>query len=158
MSAETVGIFPLKKILLAVDGSENSLRAADAAISLAKERNSELLILNVIAPLVSVVAPVGAGSYPVNYGDYYEGQEKSGLELVERMADTARKRGVQKVRNVVERSSSSVVETIVNSSRDEKVDLIVIGTRGLGGFRRFVLGSVSSGVVSHAHCNVLIVR
>jgi nucleotide-binding universal stress UspA family protein len=55
-------------------------------------------------------------------------------------------------------SVSSVVEEITHCAETKSVDLIVIGTRGLGGFKRLLLGSVSSGVVTHAHCNVLVVR
>ena len=40
----------------------------------------------------------------------------------------------------------------------EKIDLIVMGTRGMGGFKKMLLGSVSSGVVTHAQCTVLVVR
>ena len=49
-------------------------------------------------------------------------------------------------------------EVILNYAKEKGVDLIVMGTRGLGGFKKLLLGSVSNGVVSHAPCSVLIVR
>jgi len=51
-----------------------------------------------------------------------------------------------------------VVETIINHAAKEHVDLIIVGTRGLGGFKKMLIGSVSSGVISHANCPVLVVR
>ena len=43
-------------------------------------------------------------------------------------------------------------------AENEKMDLIVMGTRGMSGFKRLLIGSVASGVVKHAHCTVLVVR
>ncbi|MEM3159895.1 MAG: universal stress protein, partial [Nitrososphaera sp.] len=54
--------------------------------------------------------------------------------------------------------AESIADVIVNYARSHGVDLIVIGSRGRTGLKRFLLGSVASGVVSHAHCPVLIVR
>lgn len=50
------------------------------------------------------------------------------------------------------------VSTIVAIARQEHADLIVLGSRGMGGFRSFLVGSVSDGVLHHAHCPVLVVR
>jgi nucleotide-binding universal stress UspA family protein len=160
MSNEASGeeiVFPVKRILLPVDGSKNSLRAANVAIALAKQYDSELLVLNVVAPYIAVPPAVGAGSYPIDYQSYYDDAEKEGSEIVERIAELAKTASVR-VQSLVERSGTTVVESVVNVASDQKVDLIIIGTRGLGGFKRLLLGSVSGGVVSHAHCNVLIVR
>ena len=55
-------------------------------------------------------------------------------------------------------ATGSVVETIVNQAVKENVDLIIVGTRGLGGFKKLLLGSVSNGIVSRAHCPVLVIR
>jgi nucleotide-binding universal stress UspA family protein len=143
------------KILLPVDGSENSLQAARVAITIAKRFDAELLIRNVVVPLLTI-PPIGAGSYPADYGSYYDNAEKNGAEIVERIANLAQLTGVR-FRTFVELPGDSTVDSIVRKASDEKVDLIVIGTRGLGGLHR-LLGSVSSGVVTHAKCNVLVAR
>jgi nucleotide-binding universal stress UspA family protein len=54
--------------------------------------------------------------------------------------------------------SSSAVQSITDYAKIQDVDLIVLGTRGLGGLNRLLLGSVSNGVVTHARCSVLVVR
>ncbi|MGO9645708.1 MAG: universal stress protein [Candidatus Bathyarchaeia archaeon] len=51
----------------------------------------------------------------------------------------------------------AVVETILEAT-ESNVDLIVLGTRGLTRFKKLLIGSVSSEVVNHGHCSVLIVR
>ena len=53
---------------------------------------------------------------------------------------------------------ASAADSIVNYADDKKADLIVIGTKGRTGLKRLILGSVASGVVTHASCPVLITR
>jgi nucleotide-binding universal stress UspA family protein len=53
---------------------------------------------------------------------------------------------------------TSAVDSIVNYAGSKKIDLIVMGTHGRTGIKRFLLGSVASGVVAHAKCSVLVVR
>jgi nucleotide-binding universal stress UspA family protein len=149
--------FPARKILLAVDGSKNSLRASEVAIALSKQNLAALVILNVISPMIIIPPPIGMDSSG-GIESYYENSEKTGEELIRRITDSARKENLPDVQGFVERSATSTVETIVQIASEKNIDLIVIGTRGLGGFKRLLLGSVSGGVVTHAHCNVLVVR
>ena len=55
-------------------------------------------------------------------------------------------------------AEESIVKEIIEYSEREKIDLIVIGTRGRTGFKKLFLGSVASGVLNFAHCPVLVVR
>jgi nucleotide-binding universal stress UspA family protein len=52
----------------------------------------------------------------------------------------------------------SVVSDIVGYAKVNNVDLIVIGSRGMAGFKKLLIGSVASGVLTYAHCPVLIVK
>lgn len=150
--------FPPRKILVAVDGSENSERASKAAIALAKLSHAELMVISVVAPVVMVGFPsIGADPYPTGLQPYYDDAGKNGAKIVEGVVSQAKNAGVVAT-GYVERSPSSIVQTIVDKAASEKVDLIVVGTRGLGGFKKLLLGSVSSGVISHAETNVLVVR
>ena len=53
---------------------------------------------------------------------------------------------------------NSVIESIIDYATTKNIDLIVIGTRGRTGLKRFFMGSVANDVVQHAHCPVLLVR
>jgi nucleotide-binding universal stress UspA family protein len=55
-------------------------------------------------------------------------------------------------------SSVTTVGGIVNFAERENIDLIAIGTRGRSGFKKLLLGSVASGVVTYAHCPVMVVK
>lgn len=133
----------LRRILVAVDGSEDSKRATMMAATIAEKYESELIVLNVIPgrayDQIKVVA------------------EKKAREIVDRELATARDHGI-KARWEILPSAESIVGQIVDYADREKADLIVIGTRGLGGFKRMLIGSISSGVVTHASCPVLVVR
>jgi nucleotide-binding universal stress UspA family protein len=148
-----------KRVLVAVDGSENSMRAAKLAVDMAKKYGAELIVLHVIPTIhyaLSVTAP-SATLPPGVYEEYQAYERATGESLVRSTVDLAKAAGVP-VRSDVQEPHGSIVEGITDYALGEHVDLIVIGTRGLSGFKKLVIGSVSSGVVSHAYCSVLVVR
>ena len=63
-----------------------------------------------------------------------------------------------KVDTEVISNAKSVVAQVVDYAESNNVDLIVVGTRGRTGFRKLLLGSVASGVVTYAHCPVMVVK
>jgi len=141
--------FKLSKILVAIDGSENAKRALEVALGLCQNYHSKLVILNTVL----------IDHYGIQHSRYSEGDSKRILDEAVSIA----KKSFATVGFPTEVSgevkhATSIVETIIETALNEKVDLIVIGTRGLGGFKKLLLGSVSSGVVTHANCNVLVVR
>lgn len=146
------------KILVPIDGSPNAERALDVGFGLAKTHGAELVILNVI-PTPSVLITTSAFGAPASgLESYYEQQESTANHFIDEAMTAAKKHGVSKVSSQVTRADKSIVEEIIEAAGRSKIDLIVIGTRGSGGFKRLIQGSVSSGVVTHAHCNVLVVR
>jgi nucleotide-binding universal stress UspA family protein len=143
----------VKKILVPLDGSKYSTDAAKYAVDLAKMSGAEILCVH------SIVNPpymdyTSAGLMIPRYLDEAKLKAEGWFAEVRQMA----------VKEGVEMSTEcildvlSVADSIVNFAEREKVDLIVMGTRGQGGLKRFLLGSVASGVVAHAHCSVLVVR
>ncbi len=147
------------RVLVAIDGSDNSMRAARVAVEMAQKYGAELIVLHVIPPASYGMSLIGLGISPPPsaYVKYHEYERNVGETLVGRVVDMAKASSVR-VRASVQESPGSIVEGITGYALGEHVDLIVIGTRGLSGFKKLVIGSVSSGVVGHAHCPVLVVR
>src|SRR5467141_362022 len=153
------------RLLVAVDGSENSARASQAALELAEKLKADLIVLHAIIPPAlyyhtetSMEGPViEPPTHEKEIDLYLEYARRVGRGIIDGTVSEAKKRGIT-VRADIPETTSSVVETIVNQAVKENADLIVVGTRGLGGFKKLLLGSVSSGVVDHAHCPVLVIR
>jgi len=138
-----------KKILVGFDGSEHSIRAIHIACELARKFLSKLVVVNVYAPLVYGV--------PVSSVESFESDlEHEAKNLVERAISIARGEGVEATGETL--MAQTAVQAITDCALANHVDLIILGTRGLTGFKKLTLGSVSSGVVAHAHCSVLVVR
>lgn len=148
-----------QRILVAVDGSEGSARASEVAVDLAEKFNAQLFVVNVFRGYPEYVTMFP--SVPAPSGDALQAYEayarKTALEVVERTVSMAKKKGV-KAKPQTSETVGSVVQAISDYAAGEKIDLIVMGTRGMGGFKKMLLGSVSSGVVTHANCDVLVVR
>ena len=146
-------------ILVPTDGSENAGRALNAAINLSKTFDSVLFILTV-TPRGNVGRGIGA-DFPGHTSavqEYYDEMDKRSERILEDSIDLAKKEGLTKVRGEAVPQFDSVAQQILEQAESKKADLIVIGTRGLGGFKKLLLGSVSSEVVTHAGCNVMVVR
>lgn len=152
-----MSIFPAK-ILLATDGSEDAQLALSTAVDLANSTDSELHVVT-----------AGPGNPDPVYqiheaGLRYETYEQA-LEAVREEAQKVLDEQVRKV----EEAGGTVAQAhlrmgerrdqaIVHLADEIGAGLIVMGSRGLGGIRRALMGSVSDSVVRHAHCPVMIVR
>ena len=148
--------FSPKHILVPVDGSQNSKRALETALKIAQTYESTLNIVSVVPfRRMAVESTLGVGASP----SYYQYVEEDSKKTVDEAVIFARdKNGYPNVEGEIVRGSESIVKAIVEYADHVNADLIVIGTRGLGGFKKMLLGSVSNGVVTHANCQVLVVR
>jgi len=140
------------RIVAAVDGSPNSDEALAAAIDLALDHQSELTILTV-APIVPVYLPSGNSymSAPISASDAPRYRE-----LVDAAVHRAQAAGITSVTGVCEQGV--VVDEILAYLETNPVDLVVVGSRGMSAAKRLLIGSISSALVAHAPCPVLVVR
>ena len=161
MTMETKGSILADKspnrVLVAIDGSDYAKRATEVAVMLCKAINAELIAFHAIpVPRYSFTAE-GGGMYPFPLNQYFASARKEAQGLVDDAVSLAKKNGVQAT-GVVADPTYSIVEAIVQAASSNDIDLIILGNRGLSGFKKLLIGSVSSAVVSHAHCSVLVVR
>jgi len=138
------------RILLATDGSPSARQASEVAARVAKSFESEVTVLSAIPSISARAAPLE--------GEYYSKLINRADDNVNDASSILKKAGVAVSEKEVPQGGASTVETIVEYAARDKTGLIVLGTRGLGGFKRAVLGSVSSGVAAHASCATLVVR
>ncbi len=158
-SSRTDSALRFQRILVAVDGSEGSRKASEVSVDLAEKFSAQLFVLHVFRGYPEYLtmfpsAPAPSGEAIQEYEAY---ARKAALEVVGRTVSMAEKKGV-KAKPKTSETIGSAVQTIADYALAEKIDLIVMGTRGMGGFKKMLLGSVSSSVVTHAHCAVLVVR
>ena len=142
-------------MLVAFDGSKDSVRAVDFGCSLAKKYDSSLIIVHVYSTVLPAYAGVAPMPVPDFQGSAEQSKERARVVLQHGM-ELARARGVEAKGELIQ--AGSTVQALVEFAASEKVGLIVLGTRGMTGFKKLIMGSVSSGVVSHAECPVLVVR
>jgi EmrB/QacA subfamily drug resistance transporter len=148
----------INRILVAVDGSENGYRAAQSAMKLAKDYGSELIVLRVVTAPTALTPTANRSGGSLILKQFYDFAQKDADDYVAGVVNEAKKVEVSSARGEVIRASASPASTITDRARTERVDLIVIGTRGLGRPKRILLGSVSSGVVANSDSQVLVVK
>jgi nucleotide-binding universal stress UspA family protein len=134
----------MDRILVAYDGSESARRALDQAAALANEHPVTVVS---VAELLPQFGRAAAMLRP-------EEDEKPKRELAEAVQILA-DRGVKA--SAIERRGDPS-DLIIDTAKQEGADLIVLGTRGLSPIKSWMLGSVSTRVLHHAPCDVLVVR
>jgi nucleotide-binding universal stress UspA family protein len=148
----------ISKIVVPIDGSKNSMEAADYAVKMAEKYGSEVSIVHVVN-IDQYLQSLGIYrlSYPDPIKKKIEEAKAEAQKWFTEIIGNAEQRKVRVKTDVVD-SPMSVVAAIVDYADREKADLIVIGTRGRSGISKMLLGSVASGVVTYAPCPVLVVR
>ena len=138
-------------IVVGIDGSPNSERALDWAMRQAAAVRAPLTVITVHEVPKSYwggIPVVGPGDEPL-----LESLRQAAEEMTQKVAGRLGDAGPVSV--AVHAVSGFVVKELVDASRD--ADLVVLGTRYAGGFTRMLMGSVSSEVVQHSACPVVIV-
>lgn len=145
------------KILLAVDGSECSEAALKEVAMRPWPQGTEIEIFS--AAEIPMLPPSDIGTLPAQYIDDIgkATREKAEEIVAEALAkiNGHKQSGVTFTTKVV---IDSPREAIIEESENWGADLIVVGSHGYRGYKRFLLGSVSSAVAAHAKCSVEIVR
>lgn len=137
-------------IIVGVDGSGHSQRALEWAMKEAGMRHAPLTVLTVHPAIVGYFGGVVTSASDLELTEQTQGAVKVEADRVLAGLDGPHPESV-----TVKAVHGFPVEEIINASKD--ADIVVLGSRGVGGFSRMLMGSTAGQVVQHAHCPVLIV-
>lgn len=140
-----------KKILIATDGSENARRAASYGVNIAKATGAEVHALYIISTQHAVTTRTVMG-WSEAFEEYLANKGGVAIADVEKLGKEA---GV-KVEPVFLKGIPA--DKILNYAEENNIDLIVMGTHGLTGIKRFLIGSVAESVVRHSKAPVMVIR
>jgi nucleotide-binding universal stress UspA family protein len=138
-------------IVVGVDGSTGSRRALEWAVSEAAMRAAPLTVLTVAQDITGYCDPAW---YPRQDLDLAEHAAKAAQEEVDAALDKLGTRS-RPPSVSVQALAGLPAEQILRAARD--ADMIIVGSRGAGGFRKLLMGSVSLQVTHHAHCPVVVI-
>jgi nucleotide-binding universal stress UspA family protein len=143
-------------IMIAIDGSEHSIKAAEYALNVAKSYGATLHAVTVTyIPESYHVEQENVLDRPKQIRE--DTEEEDVKRWFERFNENAREIGIQ-LRTELINSHRPVDYVLLEYAEKENIDLIVVGTRGRSGFKKLLLGSIASGVVTYSHCPVLVVK
>lgn len=135
------------KILVCLDGSSNANRALSHACNLAKNYDSTLFLMYVVDKSI--------GLDFFDRSEYLKLLREYGKKVLEKAQNISQKNAL-KAKPIIK--DGNVSKEILKFAKDEQINLIVVGSKGLGATLRFLLGSVSSKIANQAICPVLIIK
>jgi nucleotide-binding universal stress UspA family protein len=151
-----------QKTLVPLDGSEHSLKALERAAQIAEKFSGKITLIHVysVQPIMmpepstvtSLNIPILTGA---EVSVMIEAARKWGNKILEAGEQRIKATNVQVEKLLVE---GHAVEEIVRVANQGNFDLIAIGARGVSHMREMLLGSVTDGVIHHAHCPVLVIK
>ena len=136
-----------KKILVPIDGSDQAKKAFEEAVHFALTQNSELTILTVVADYLRY------DFGELNLRSKYQ-NSTAYEELLRQYQLFAQQAGVKEVSLKIKQGDPR--KEILNVAKEEKSDLIIMGSTGKGMIDRLLIGSVSEFIMNHSSCDVLI--
>ena len=138
-----------KRVLVAIDGSDVSMRAADHAARIARHDGAKLFELSVI--------PAPSFKIPEEEAVYFEDARKVADKWMREVESIASSHDMTLATEIIV-GASNTLDALLGYAQNISVDLIVTGRRGKASSPRRLLGSVSSGVVEYADCAVLVIK
>jgi nucleotide-binding universal stress UspA family protein len=143
------------KILVPVDGSTYSIEALRVATDYAKMRSAETYV-------ISVVPAIGGMEdheiSPARRERFLEGIEKRADDIVKRACDDLARQDITPYCAKAIPATVSIPDAIIDFAEAERIDLIIMGSKGLSPSSRFKMGSVATQVVKYSPCSVYVVK
>ena len=137
-----------ENILVAVDGSKHSDAAFDAGMDIAQKYGSQVFVLHVFQG--------GTGSGTLVSPGFEDDMRSIGQQVLDSYEAKVKERRLQNVRMLLQMGDAA--QRIMETTNEIKCGLLILGSRGRGGFKELLLGSVSHKVTNHADCPVLIAK
>ena len=137
-------------ILVPVDGSDNSYRALDAALLFSEKLGSNITVIHVMEQV-----PITHIGSEKQINEFLEAYKKENQEILSKCSEIAAQKGLAINTYLLEGKPASA---ILDFSKKEKFDLLIMGRRGLGKFKELILGSISNKIVHHSPSAVLLIR
>ena len=146
------------KIVVGIDGSEESMKAAEYAISIAKLYNAELNAITVLTSDIGYIySSPGVESPPLTVKEIVLLAGDEAKKWFDEIREKANKKGIQlKTEFIV--AKKSLLNTILEYVEEHNINLVVVGTRGRSGIKKMLLGSVASGLITYSSCPVLVIK
>ena len=148
----------IQQILVALDGSEHAQRALNYAITIAAKFDAHVHLLSVFHPLTFPYSPYPPTSATTKLMQQALDAQRQHQQKILSQALTDAQQQHSQITLSKSLKEGRPADIIVQIAIDNQVDLIVVGSRGLGGVKQLFLGSVSDRVADEAPCPVLIVR
>lgn len=142
------------RIMIAVDDSPHSARAVKFVSRMRWPAGSRVLVANVVTPAVTPPKLGGDPGVPLLI-EVSDEQRRHADAVVEHAEAELQAAGLPTEKRV---PTGDPRDALLRLAKDERVDLMVVGSHGRTGFAKLLLGSVSSHAVTHASCNVLVVK
>jgi nucleotide-binding universal stress UspA family protein len=136
------------KVLVATDGSESSMKAVKRALELAEKEEAEITLMS-----VAYYSKDDFDDMPPGIQDKLEDQAADALKKAKALFD---KKDV-KVKTVLE-AGVVPANNIIHRAKEDKIDRIIMGSTGMTGLKRALMGSTAAKVVAYAPCSVTIIR
>ncbi|PAA71414.1 hypothetical protein BOX15_Mlig030784g1, partial [Macrostomum lignano] len=149
------GSKPAQKVLIAVDGSQHSQQAFDWYRSNMASPNDEVILFHSACLPAYLAGPTGVPASPIDVERAAESLRRRVSNLESSMLGQCQKHNMRCRWRFADAFDAGAA--VVNAAADESVNMVVMGTRGLGTIRRTILGSVSEFVISHSRRPVVVV-
>ncbi len=144
-----------KRILVAVDGSQTSIKALNAALRLAKEGEGRVRIIHVVEELIYLASYNEFGGHT---GEIATALHDAGVKVLKDALAIADAAGVEADTKLIDFFGARLGESVADEAKHWDADLIVVGTHGRRGFGRMFMGSGAEQVVRLAPVHALVVR
>jgi nucleotide-binding universal stress UspA family protein len=158
LSSSNTNKINYSKLLVPIDGSFQSLIAATYAIDFATTYHAKVTLFSVVPSQIK--HGDSSGVFGMVTPNHLEQYKKEAEKWFNQISDDAKNQGynINNITYDVITTPMSTVGAIVDYAEKENFDIIILGNSGRTGFKKILLGSTAAGVVTYAHCHVLVIR